>query len=87
MKYFVGTVEVNLGGGYCVQTFLFKSDTRPGKRLWGIAQTWFSNPIEISEVKRIVYYHEWTTAVRPDSWKEINEETYNVLKSIIQEVI
>ena len=86
-KYFLGTVELDRGGGYCVQTFLFTCyQERPGKRIWKIAQEWYPSVSGIDESRQLVYFNNWTIVVKSSVWLEITKEIYDSIKPIIQEV-
>lgn len=86
MKYFLGTLEINRGGGYCEQAVIFKCDIRPAKMLWVITKSWYPTLSSIDETHKVAYFEDWMVSIRPHQWLEISKECYEHLHLIIQEV-
>lgn len=87
IKYFIGTIELDRGGGFCVQHFLFSCyKTRPSKRVWEITKDWYPNVSHIDEKRRKVFFNNWKYTATPSIWLEISREVYEQTKFIIQEV-
>ena len=87
IKYFIGTLEINRGGGYYEQTCLFTCyQTRPRNKLWDITQQWFPNVSEVDERNKLVYFDDWHIIARPSLWLEVDLKMYRKLKQIIQEM-
>ena len=84
IKYFIGKVEINRGGGFCVETILFACyKTKPSKKLWQISQEWFPDVSEVDEKKQITYFNNWTVTVKPNVWMEVSHDTYKAVSPII----